>query len=74
MASYEKYSGFTRSSRRVLLCAYSELDDGRDDVRVLRALLCLRRALFTCLTSKKISSCFYAFCSALFCLSIFYAN
>ena len=28
---------------RVLCAAYSELDDGRDGVRVLRALRCLRR-------------------------------
>ena len=36
VASYEKFSSFTRCSRRVFLCAYSELDDGRDGVRVLR--------------------------------------
>ena len=35
MASYEKFSSFTRCSQHVFLCAYSELDDGRDGVRVL---------------------------------------
>ena len=74
MASYEKFSSFTRCSRRVFLCAYSELDDGRDGVWVLPALRCLRRELFTCYTSKKFSSRFYVFCSALFGLSVFYAN
>ena len=68
MASYEKFSSFTRCSRRVFLCTYSELDDGKDGVGVLRALL------FTYLTSKKFSSRFYAFRSALFSLSVFYAN
>ena len=33
----------TRCSRRIYLCAYSEFYDGRDGVRVLRALRCLRR-------------------------------
>ena len=37
------FSSFTRCWRRVFLCAYSELDDGRDGVRVLRALRCLQR-------------------------------
>ena len=37
------FSSFTRCSRRVFLCAYSELDDGKDGVGVLRALRCLRR-------------------------------
>ena len=43
VASYEKISSFTRCSRRIFLCAYSELDNGRDGVGVLRALRCLRR-------------------------------
>ena len=71
---YEKLSSFTRCSRRGFLCAYSELDDGRGGVRVLRALRCLRRKLFTYFTSKNIPSCFYPFRSALFALSVFYAN
>ena len=37
VASYENFSSFTRCSRRVFLGAYSELDDERDGVRVLRA-------------------------------------
>ena len=37
------FSSFTRCSRRVFLCTYSELDDGKDGVGVLRALRCLRR-------------------------------
>ena len=55
-------------------CAYSELDDGKDGVRVLRALRCLRRELFTYFTSKNVSSRFYAFRIALFGLSVFYAD
>ena len=74
MASYEKFSIFTRCSRLVFLCAYSELDDGRDGVGVLRALRCLRPKLFTYFTSKNFSSRFYAFRSALFGLSVYYAN
>ena len=42
-AGYEKFSSFTRCSRRVFLCAYSELDDGKDGVGVPRAVQCLRR-------------------------------
>ena len=52
MACYEKLSSFTRCSRRGFLCAYSALDDGRDGVRVLRALRCLWRELFTYPTWK----------------------
>ena len=74
MASYKKFSSFTRCSRRVFLCAYIELDDGKDGVGVPRAVWCLRRELFTYFTSKKFSSRFYAFRSALFGLSVFYAN
>ena len=74
MASCEKFSSFTRCSRRVFLCPYSELDDGMVGVGVLRALRCLRRLLFTYLTSKNLSSRFYAFPSALFGLSVFFAN
>ena len=32
----KNFSSFTRCSRRVFLCTYSELDDGKDGVRVLR--------------------------------------
>ena len=39
----KNFPSFTRCSRRVFLCAYSELDDGRDGVGVLHALRCLRR-------------------------------
>ena len=74
VASYETFSSFTRCSRRVFLCAYSELHNRRDGVRVLRALRCLQRYLFTYFTSKHFSSRFYAFCSGLFGLSDFYAN
>ena len=74
MASYEKYSSFTRCSRRAFLCAYSELDDERDGVRVPRALQCLRCELFTYFTSNNVSLRFDAFCSALFGLRAFYAN
>ena len=74
MASYENFSSFTRCSRRVFLCAYSELDDGKDGVGVLRALRCLRRSLITYFTSKSFSSRFYVFRSALFGLSVFYAS
>ena len=42
MASYEKFSSFTRCSRRVFLCAYSELDDGKDG---FRDLLCAPKQL-----------------------------
>ena len=69
-----RFWSFTRCSRRGLLCAYSELDDDRDGVRVLRALQCLRRGLFTYVTSKNKFSLFYAFRSAIFGLSFFYAN
>ena len=69
-----KILSFTRSSRRGFLCAYSELDNSRDGVRVLRALRCLRRTLSTYFTSKNFSSRFYAFRSALFGLSVFYGN
>ena len=68
------FSSFTRRSRHGFLCAYSELDDGRDGARVLRALQCLLRELFIYFTSKKFSSHFYAFPSALFGLSVFYTN
>ena len=70
----KKFSSFTRSSRRGFLCAYSELDYSRNGIRVLRALRCLRRDLFIYFTSKNVSWRFYAFRSALFGLSVFYAN
>ena len=74
MACCEKLSSFTRCSRHGFLCAYSELDDGRDGVRVLQALLCLRRELFTYFTSTNFPSRFYALRSTNLGLSVFYAN
>ena len=74
MASYEKLSTFTHCTRHVCLCAYGQLNNQGGVVMLLRALRFLRHYLFTYLTWKKNPSHFYPFCSALFGLSVFYAN
>ena len=67
-------SGSTRCSRSVCLYIYGVLENKGHGVVLVHSLRCLPRLLFTYLRPKNLSSRFYAFHSALFCLPVFGAN